>query len=75
MLSISGGLFEKLNFTQQIESFSKIMSKIPKFDTIKINFFDSINDSKSKYPHKYVPKSVQNDSKSAQNAKLGDHKY
>lgn len=75
MLSISGGLLRKLNFTQQIESFSKILSKIPKFDSIKNKFFDNINDSKGKYAHKYVPKSVQNDSKSAQNEKLGDHNY
>ena len=34
-LSITGGLFEKDEFTLQIEYFSKILSKIPNFDTAK----------------------------------------
>ena len=38
---------------------------VPKPISKFLYIFDNINDSKSKYLHKYVPKSVQNDSKSA----------
>ena len=74
-MSISGGLFEKLSFTLQIEYFSKILSKIPNFDTAKIDSFSNINDLKIKYLHYYVPKSVQNEFKSALTSKLGHRKF
>ena len=51
MLSICGGLLEKLKFTLQIEYFAKYFLKIPNFDTPKINSVNEINDFKGKYMH------------------------
>ena len=61
MLTISGGLFEKLNFIRQIESFSQVCQKFQTLILSKSFSSDGKNDPKNL--HKHGPKSVKNDFK------------